>query len=392
MSTHVVNLSKPLKFNDRWLFCVEYLELRDAMRKKTIIIFDKNATGDIWNLRVLLILFSSLVICGGAYHSGIRGFIHGVAFIASLWWLFYFLGCEILLSPRLTRKWLAFLMAFVRLSRDELDLLKASLPKATFAFKNRSKLFILTGAGMFFLASRDVEPLIVILYVVCGFCYIELTTRVLRPILNSYRCGKITAISAKRLLSLYAWQELGGLMGAAISLIVIKTIYLMISSDHEIEVLMNFRRCYSYFFLAANIYFFSQAVPVLISLVAPALTLETKSSGIFYIITTIGLVILGNVGFTVIQVFVVAFAAMVFWNMFVFYSQRMLKVRLCPIIKALLMLILSLGVATTGSFSLELAFIKLGVATNVGVSFCILLTCVVWVDYVVFGVISSFYL
>jgi len=184
MSTHAVNLSKPLKFNDRWLFCVEYLKHRDAELKKTIIIFDKNATGDIWNLRVLLIMFASLVICGGAYFSGIRGFIHGTTFIASLWWLFYFLGCEILLRPLLVRKWLAFLMAFVRLSRDELDLVKASLPKAVFAFKHRSKLFIMTGAGMFFLANGKVEPFIVITYVVFGFCYIWLIARVLRPILR----------------------------------------------------------------------------------------------------------------------------------------------------------------------------------------------------------------
>lgn len=186
-----------------------------------------------------------------------------------------------------------------------------------------------------------------------------------------------------------AWKRLAGLLVAVISLIIIQTIFLM-GTGHKASVMLNIERCYQYFLVAAIVYFFSQAIPVLVSLIAPAFMLNKKASGIFIVLTTIGLVIMGVVGFSILEVFLIGFAANIFWNMYTFFSQKLLAFKFGGVLKSLLVSISCLGIASVGLYFFELAFKRLGIITTAGVSFCILLTCAVWIDCVVFGLISSF--
>lgn len=391
MTAQDLNLSKPLEFGERWLLCAEYLKHRETMRKTNDEIC--NDMFLLWFLRLVWPIASAIVICAGASSDGFKGFLHSTAFIGSLWWLFYFLHRETLLNTQLTRKWFAFLMASVRLSKNEFELFQSNLAKSVYALKKRPLMFFFTYIGMFFVAdwhSGTFNSLIVIMYITIGLVHVYLSVSTIEPFLSAYCCGKITAVAAKRLISLVAWQDLGGLLAAVISLTVIQTIYLMTGFDHELAVSLDIGGCYHYFLLAAIAYFFSQAIPVLVSLIAPALTLNKRSSGIFCIITTIGLVIMVIVGFTVFQVFVVAFAATVFWNMYVFFSQNLLAFKFGPALKSFLVSFLGLGFASIGSYFFELTFNRLGISTTAGVSFFILLTCAVWIDCVAFGLLSSF--
>ena len=380
-----MNLSKPLKFNERWRFFVEYLEIRETKRNRIDDIFYH------WYFRVLWASASVLVIFFGVSHSGVKGLIHSTTIVASLWWLFYFLDKEILLRSRSIRKWLAFLMATVRLSRTELDLFKSTLEKSIFAFKNRRLIWLIVGMSLFLLPDKgSYDAKILFLLIVIGFVYIGIFLRVISPIFSAFCNEMVTAMSAKRVLSLIALQEFGGLIVVTGSLIVVNIIYLTVSADHETSRIMNFERCYSYFLFTTCIYFFSQSIPVVVSLIAPALVLEAKLSSIFWITITIISVFLGVAGISVIQVFVITFAAIVFWNIFIFIYQKDLTPKLGQVVKFLLVSILSLAVTSIVSFFFEVTYDKLGLINAPFTAFCILLMCVVWVDSMAFGLISSF--
>lgn len=164
MATQDTNLLKPLKFSERWRLCTGYLKQHEIKHKTRDDMFL------FWFLRVAWTIASALVIYAGVTHSGFKGFLHTAAFIASLWWLFYFVHGEILLNIKITRKWVAFLMASACLSKNEFELFSSNLGKSVFAFKQRPAMLFFTYAGIILVAntknSGNLNALIIFVFTI----------------------------------------------------------------------------------------------------------------------------------------------------------------------------------------------------------------------------------
>ncbi len=379
MTAQKLTHSKHLAFNERWYLCIEYLKHHKA----------KYDTKDGRFFCFGWFFLSALIIFVGTSNSGFKGFIHSTSFIGSLWWLFYFLCRESLFNTQLTRQWLAYLMASIRLSKNEFDLFETNLDKSVYALQNQPYILFITYGGIILFANQSDISLIFI-YVMTGLVHAYFSLSLIKPFLNAYSKGQITAVTTKRLISLVAWQKLGGVLTAAVSLIIIQTLFLLVGLNHQEAVSLDTERCYQYFMIAVIVYFLSQVIPVIVSLIVPAFILNKGASAIFLVLATIGLVILGTIGLSTQKVFLVGFIATIFWNIYTFFSQKILAFKFGAVLKSLLVSVPCLGITSVGLYFFELAFRQLGLAETSVITFCIFLTCSVWIDCVVFGFVSSF--
>ena len=257
-----------------------------------------------------------------------------------------------------------------------------------YALQKRPYILFITYGSVVLFATQSEAPRVSICGAV-GLVHAYLSLSLIKPFLNAYSKGQITAVTTKRLISLVAWQELGGVLTAVVSLIVIQILFLLVGLNHQEAASLDTERCYQYFMIAAIVYFISQVIPVLVFLIAPAFILNKGVNFIFLVIVTIGLVILVAVGVSAQQVFLVGFIATIFWNIYTFFSQKILAFKFGPVLKSLLVSVPCFCITSVGLYFFELVFRQLGLAETSVITFCVFLTCSVWIDCVVFGLVSS---
>lgn len=376
-----------LNYYKRYLLCLKYLKQRESVRKNSEDIIGKKDTIDTWIIRILLIALSSAVILVGAQEDGLKGFIHGTSIVGSLFLVFYLLPREVLLRPYAIRKCLALLMASVRFTEEEFELLILSLPKTSTAVRSRPFLILILAASILLLAYKTILGIVGLL--IGGWLAYYLYRGIIRSFFDPYRNGKISAVSAKRLLTLHSWQELGGLFAAVFCAITIHLFFKVLSIDNQFASTMNIKDCYLYFNIALHIYFISKLIPIIISFAAPSYIIIGELSALFYVFITLMSVFFGTVGFNAIKILIIATIATFSFNMLVFYSMEILKPKLWPLIKSVFISIVAFCVSSICIFSLDFIFQKLKFSNNYIVTFCVFFAIVAWTDTIVFGMLST---